>query len=683
MTNIKKLYLIAFMTTLCSSVAYSQEFVNFKLTDKFKKQIRNQNMPQLLVKQANQKQLSQLKSATVDPPREMSSIIEELNGMLNGNHETIGWAQTQKLIENHDLGGGVLNFSGFTWYKPMLNYYVMANRELAPHLYDERWIVQDKFTIFVEAATLLTNLRKEGLVEITDKQIGAFAGVTFKRVFHVYHFATTYMEGLTADYSKLFLAFNLYRPEKILELQEDQALKKVDTFSFNAGGLISGPLGNGFELGAGVFINTSFKHKTLVQRIGNNDSTIKNEILRLTIEKEKSQEIGSKLSLQYDFFKLLKLTLLSYDLSYEFKQTQNLALTFFQEDKEKIITRGPAQKEFKNLLAGKERTRFWKDRITSYEDRLQENMNSRLSFLLFGTMKKRATEQIKIVKNGVEKIFFKHYSESKTYIQSFLSRIFQVFIQKIFDFQTAVTNKAEVKKQITIEYEKVTTRSPASVKNSNEFSLRFKQYFYVASTQKWYQRRFRNSAKKYTRIITKLPQETIDRVKKDQLVAPIKINSTIEIQQKGIDYFHNLKYEALLQNILNLCKVRKRNYKNFTNMRLRKKFFRQRLRGADYCAKKLLRRYDKYITHYHTYNEFNLMLFKKFIGQYFSRVESLFSLVDLFGEENSFIHGDFSAKTPENMNFQSYFKSGQFNGLGVVDSYKNKNMVIPLDTKIR
>ena len=137
-------------------------------------------------------------------------LLDEIEEILTGNAEGIGKEQTDKLLKNYDLGGGLLNFSGFSWQKPMLNYDLRVNRELAPDLISDKWIVQDSLTIFIEAATLISNLQKQALLDVAAADFGAFAGVTFKRTYHYNHFADSYKEGLTSDFSKLFLGFKKF-----------------------------------------------------------------------------------------------------------------------------------------------------------------------------------------------------------------------------------------------------------------------------------------------------------------------------------------------------------------------------------------------------------------------------------------------------------------------------------------
>jgi hypothetical protein len=610
---------------------------------------------------------------------ELSPLIDEIGEMLTGNYQGIGLEQTQRLIDNHNMGGGVQNFSGFTWYKPMLNYNITANREVAPELFSNRWIVHDSFTIFVEAASLLTNLKEQNLIDITDKAIGAFAGITFNRTYHYYHFSDTYMKGLTSDFSKLFMSFLKFNPKGALSLNPYEVMKKTDTFTFNAGGLVTAPIGNGLGLQAGALVKAAYKNEVMLQGVGSEDDAREDEILRISIDKSYDISASAHLSLQYDFFNILKLTLLSYDLEYSYGEANKSYLTFYEDDRQLIDSSSRHRYEFKKLINGKDQIHYWKNNITSMEQRIKENLNSRFSFLLSGRMKKRATEQVKIIKDGVEKIFFKNYSESIKYVQSLFSRLMQSVMQKIFDFDNGVRNKMEFRKQLTIEYEQVKDLSPAVVDFEEKFSIRLKQSFYADATTKWYQRSSRKSAARYTRSLTNLSPLISNKVNSKELRGPLSINSTIEVEAEGLRHFNLLSEDIIIQASLKICKLKDPNKDDYYNARKRKRLLRGRISSRQRCVKKLLKRYFSYIDRYQNYNDIDLMKFKKFLGYYFSKVKSIDEVSKLFGKDNVFLHGDFKAKTKSGMKFQTFFKAGHFRGLGVIDNFKNGTITTPID----
>ena len=252
MTNIGKT-LFLFLFTLTNVWAY--EFTHFQLNKNFGAQKRNS---------------MGVKSADNSRGFSDASIMPDLAAYMLANYQEIGNEQFLDLLNNHDLGGGVVNFSGFTWYKPMVNYDITANRDLAPHFASEKWIVQDTLVISIEAATLLQNLSDLDVINITPTQLEAFAGLTFKRKYHYYHFADNYLDGLSSDYSKLFLSFLKYNPEGIFNMGEYEVMKRSDEFTFNAGGKVEAPLGNGLEVRAGVLVTYAFNNIIQVQKYHKN-----------------------------------------------------------------------------------------------------------------------------------------------------------------------------------------------------------------------------------------------------------------------------------------------------------------------------------------------------------------------------------------------------------------------------
>jgi hypothetical protein len=69
----------------------------------------------------------------------------------------------------------------------------------------------------------------------------------------------------------------------------------------------------------------------------------------------------------------------------------------------------------------------------------------------------------------------------------------------------------------------------------------------------------------------------------------------------------------------------------------------------------------------------SLAKFKDFLTKYYKRADSLDDLTALFGAENTFIHGQLKATTPQNAQFVTSFSTGQFRGLGVIDNFKRAN----------
>jgi hypothetical protein len=239
-------------------------------------------------------------------------------------------------------------------------------------------------------------------------------------------------------------------------------------------------------------------------------------------------------------------------------------------------------------------------------------------------------------------------------------------MQKLFQFDTAVKNNAEISKKMTVEYEKI-SQLDNNVNDESQLSIKFTQKFYTHKTKK---KSMRKRAIRYARNITNLSDELISKINNKELKGPLTINSTLEITEPALRYFNEIDHKDLIQIILKTCRVRRADKINYKTARRRKRFFRKRVTGRNKCAKKLIIRYDEYLDHLNNQYQIDIDKFKKFIGLYYSQSRSLKDLVPLFGKENIFMHGDFRAKTQFNRMYQTYFKAGNYHGLGVIDRYR-------------
>ncbi|MCO4755074.1 MAG: hypothetical protein KC478_11375 [Bacteriovoracaceae bacterium] len=581
-----------------------------------------------------------------------SALMKKISEALSDHYNKVGKEQTTPLVLNHNMGGGVLNFSGFTWKKPFANFKLYVNRQLSQDLYSDGWIVHDKLVIGIDASTLLTNLQQEDLIEIDKEGIGAFAGVSFIREYQYNHKASTFLEGLQSDYSKLFLSFTKFNPEHVLNLPPYNFLRQKDTYSFNAGGMVKIPTGGTLSGRVGVLVNSAYERTTTIQVLGEDDSPKEGEFLRLNIDKKVEKGVDAHLSLQVDFFNLLKLTLLSADLEYRYGMANSTYYSFYEKDKQFIATSSAHASEFKKLINGQiDEAYAFKKNIVQLEERINENFNSKYSALLLGQIKKRETEQIKIIRDGVEKIFFKHYAESIKFVQSLWSRMFGIVINRLFDWDPGVVNAAESKKKLAIEFEYMEDLGEAKVDSSEKFSLSLTQSFQAAKTHRWWHSYYKRESRNHILNMTNLDPKYEIMVKDEVLRGPIEVVSKVKVLSAGIAHFNFLDEKNAFKKFKEMCEGRKKS-----------------------CFNLLKKRYLSYMSHFHRYGISDLMRFKSFIGSYFKRLRTYKDLYTLFGKENVFMNGQLSAVTNKGLPFSTYFKEGEFQGLGVIDSFMREGV---------
>lgn len=585
------------------------------------------------------------------------NLFERIVQAIGSNYDTIGERETGPLLLHHQIGGGVVNFSGFTWQKPFANFKLYANRELAPDLFEDRWIVHDSLTIAISASTLLSNMRDLDLIDIDDSAIAAFAGIGFSRTYHYYHFASSWSEGLQADYSKLFMAFTRFNSNSVLGLEPYHILKKEDSFLFNAGGFADIPIWNGIGFRGGILVSKSYASTLTVQALGPGDNPKPEEFLRVSFESGSQTSADAHLALQLDFYNLLKISLLSYDLEYSLEKSEKVYLSFFNKDLPAL--NGTSSSQFAKLISGDtDSVDYFRSNIVQQDQRFKENLNSKFYFLLLGKITKSATEQIKIVKDGIEKVFFKHYAESKKVIQSLWSKLFGLVIQGIFKLQTGVSNSAEMAKRMEIEYEYEGGQEKAAVTSEEKFSVKLTHTFFAKKTHGFWKSFYRKRAVSHLARHTQFDMSLAKLVGKSKIRGPMNIVTNIMLEQNSLRYFNELDKNQVLNVFKVVCKKSRS------------------------CYRSLKSKYLNYKDKLQATGVIDLLKFKSFLGQYFKSVRSTYDYYLLFGNNNVFINGSINAQTDNGLPFQNFFKAGQFKGLGVIDAfmrYGESQVVLPVE----
>lgn len=610
-----------------------------------------------------------------NPNENYSLIFKKVKELLGNNINQLGDTETTPLVLNHQMGGGVQNFSGFSWHRPQSNFLLHAHREVTPDLMSERWIVHDTLVITVDASTLLTNMKDLDLLEITDETIALYAGMGVQRTYHFYHYANDYIEGLTSDYRKLFLSFDYFKPEKVLQLSPYEILKRDDQFYLNVGGIVNTPPYYGVNFKGGVIANKNYQNQLTIQMLGPNDSKEPSEFLRISVDKEHSLGADINMRLQIDFFNLLKLSILSFDLNYDYAESKKTHFSFYKKDQ---LIDGYKYNSFKKLLNGQDKSISNLDEnIVQNDERLSQNLSSKYSILLLGKIKKTNTEQIKVLKDNEFRYFYKNYSSSVKIVQNLWSRLFSTFVFKLFDLDLPTQTAAKSTKKIELEYEETYETNNQILDSEKQFSLVLTQNFSAAKTHKWYHKKYLSESLRHLIRYTNLDNRIINMFREKELRAPLEIISTFRVEATGLRYFNHLDDNQIFGHIVDICNAS--NKKEWMSPHKRKKLLKSFSLGRKKCVQKIGKKLLDYKSEYNLLGQINLIKFKKFLGSYFKKSRGYIDLIRLFGEDNVFIHGQFSATTKEGQPFQNYFKSGQFKGLGVIDSFMRQGAtVVPI-----
>lgn len=635
---------VIFLFLSYSSQGHSREFTHFKL----------------------------LKSRTVEDPSSINNILTELETEFKEKSDSIGQAEVDRITNNQGNTDGIINFSGFSWYKPMSNFEVAAKREISPEIFSDKWIVRDSFTIFIDAATLLTNLNNEGVISISEDTLKLFVGINFTRKYDYYHYANTYNEGLRSDFSKLFLSFLKFNPKELFKLQNSEIVKREDRIILKASGEAHLPITNGLSIGASASAEVVCRNTFSYQHIEATDKSTENEEARLSLEKMIRADTGLDLSLKLDFFGIIQETLFSYEIDYDFTKAGKTNLTFSKEDQQLMLSNKDSLDQLNNYIIGKNDFPQLEKHIVSTEVREKENFSSRFGFLLYGSLRSKATEQIRIVKDGVEKVFYRLNAESVTYMQSFLSRLWNSAFYKIFKWETYIAHKSEKKKNIHIEYEQINDIANRTG-SERSLSVTLTQSVYLNKVTK---KKHRKRAIEHLKLISKLEEDVeqslLDRINNKKIAGPLRVNAKLQLRTMALYYFNHLEQASAYTSFFDICGVKKELYQQLLDTTKRNRIFKGKLSKSLRCSKSIIKKHTEYMEDYISHQSINIKKFKSVLAYLFKKVDSYQELTPLFGEANTFIHGNFTAKTDTGFSFQLFFKSGQFQEFGVIDRFKLK-----------
>lgn len=676
--------------------AFSAEFTHIKLNPEFEQALnaprpsvlnkslqgKNSSIPASSSKQTFDAKIFALLGSAfnggIDTPvpvdGQNSPLYEEINRQLQ-NHREIGQSEVNNINRmNQQFNLGSANFSGFSWQRPFGVVQVYVDRQVTPNIFGENWLVQDRFTIGLEATTFLERANSEGITSMSDTEIAAFAGVTFKRVYTYYHYATSYQDGLQSDFSKLFLSFSKFNETGMEEMTQEEILKREDQWTVSAGGMITTPPLYNISFSGGVLAKYDYEVMTSIQ-----SSTTKepNELrFKIGVLSKKTTSSGVTAELQLDFFQLLQLTILRYDLNYEYASGKEYTLGF-TNDNWKIMRDNPEQhEELRNILTGSGQIRKLEPYVVRLDEASSEQLDQRGSILIWGKLQKSKTEQIRVIKDKTVHLFFKNYSQSVKVVQNIISRLFSAIVYKLLKFPVGATNAAIFSRQLTMEYEathpQASDPSVIRLDNQNQFSFELTQYYNAARTDRWIDRVFKNDAIWFVDNFTTLPKDYKTSVRQELLKGPMLIESTLKVDQVGFAYLVAQHENTIFSHLAKVCDSSKKQ--DWITEDKRRALLKSNLFGNEKCVKDLGLKFISFKKDYDAnFLRPSLAQFKNFVTGYYKLAEGVDDLTALFGPQNTFIHGKLQATTSSGAPFLTTFSAGQFRGLGVIDTFKRNS----------
>lgn len=641
-------------------------------------------------------------------------LYQRILDALEGQYERIGHREAQRAIDQRDgffVGG--MNQIGFRWSRDFVDFSFEVHRQLAPDLFDDsRWIVSDELKITIEATKLLSNLRDINLIDLTDKQLHAFAGLKFERRYRHSHFANSYEEGLGIHLDRLFFAFKAFNGKGYLDLAPYEYIEKRDSLSVIAGGLSHIPLAAHSGVGLSATLGALIRYETLssvdIHSIGPSDQHLPGERLRVSVEKNHIREIGISSSVQVEFLRILRLTLLSFDYDFIRQKSYRSYLRFFENDFSKLFDNSETSQALSDLVNfRKEEIDILSPYRVSQDIRDIEQKKSKYYLFFRGGMRDQKTEQIKISSKDHEKTFFRHNYEQTKYRESILSSLFSSLIRSIFRIDPRVQDEKRDSKSLRLEYQSernlVQTREDLHFKREEDnFSIRFGINYSVSEMN----RGLRKSQRQ--RIIGILGRQTgadplAEKLfENNYLTGPVNLNARFEVGRDGVFYFNHLSPQRKYLLIDEMCGYQPRNIFsffrnlfNFCRHRLKRSYElyeielnHQAITSNDYLFCKdyvaqhtrsfwrrtnvmkqcLLSRAKK--SPEQKLSEIPLWRLKDFLQLMHTESQDKVDYYFFFGLENIFHYGDLRARSYLGAPFQTHFAEGRFHGLGVVENYK-------------
>ncbi|GEM_PF-2010240 len=634
------------------------------------------------------------------------SILNE----FSTTYDSIGQRQAANVLssQNTTVFGG-LNNIGIKYNHDFLDFTVIAGRTVAPDLFsDDKWIVSDEFIIDINAANLLTNLKDQGIVDFSEAQYAAFAGISFRRTFRSVHFANSYMEGLTLNFDKLFLAFTKFSNKEYLNLNEYEFLQKEDAISLKAGAIAGAPIYGPIFGSAGVLASYENLARVDIQAIHDEEKSTEKERLRITMEKVKSASVGVSASVGIEFLKLLQMTLLKYDFNYTLEDSEKTYLTFYEEDFEKLKKDTYYSQQVERILNGQKSDVYaLRDNIVSLEQRKSEQKESKYGLLFWGGQKEASTQQIEIVKDGNVHRFFKHYFEKIKYKQNVFSRLVAVLVKSLLKLDSIINKDSSDSKKVIVEYSAnenlIANEGDIDMKKEESVSIGFSHNFYTAKTNTVTKKSHKNAALEVLNNYSGVDPLAIKLFEQDQLIGPVKINGDYKINRDGLYHLLGYSQSEMKSRYESMCGAKKSGFfkwfRNLFNSCLREmkvssnKFYAEwafndftaslytycKNKTKKYSFFKRSRKRRKCMEEYSKKSVAQdmaavpLWRLKDIIQTIYLEHKNKTQILSFFGYDNVYYYGNFEAYTNEGSPFITYFNEGRFDGLGIVDNFRRDN----------
>jgi hypothetical protein len=642
---------------------------------------------------------------------EDTPLYREILGYLNVHRDQIAQRQLDQIDAGRDLQiWGGMNHVGINFSRGFGDFSIELKRETAPDLFDDtRWLVTDTFNIYIDASKVLSNLKDEEIIDISEKNLAAFAGITFKRSYKHIHFADSYEESLGFNLDKLFFAFKNFRGIESFAIGEGEIIQKEDSFSLQAGGFGTIPLTSGLAAHAGALVKYQKMSNLLIQGVLPDERSYDSERVRISSQKTKEFNVGISAGLVADLLGILQLTLLKFDFEYSLKDSHTFYLSLSDSELDEISGNPVLEENFKNLLKQKSVSASpFAPYLVSEEVRKNELSRMKYMALIYGGYKDSKTEHIQITKEGRVKTFFRHNFERSQYRENIFSRLFNIVVKSFLKLNTIVNKSVVETDKVRMEYdsEKNLLKSKEDLvfgKNDSKLSINFMRDYYSYKLSKKERKRLLKLLDHFSGADPLLA----DNIAQGVIKKSVEFSTLFSMGHEAMVYFHELPVSDVHRVFDEACSAGRSGLKGFFDRLLKT------------CEKKLKKKYDAYMIEWSVadYNnatyescksdfkkykkkklfvssrrkrhfmesclqkvaaksqiekdkEIPLWRLSSLVREIHKKVPSKVHYYQLFGFQNVHVHGSFEGLDQQGNLVTHNFREGLFKGLGIVSNFK-------------
>ncbi len=606
----------------------AQEFEHFEITDQLKNKISKQNQRKLDLAPIIKNIWEKLKDYGVD---QVNNLTKEI------------------LDYKQDFSLGELNTPGFNWDIASGNAHVRLGRTLEPAFNNDKWNVVDQIQVSISARTFLEQLKEEGDIEITDANLKMFSAVRFKRTYTYRHTADTYLKGLTTEFDKLLFSFLKFHETRFTELDAGDLVRRDDFLSADVTLSVDTPSVyslSGYGKGTLYYSKLS---SLIYQRPESNDRSY-DEALRVSVRNSKVTGTSLQIGLQADFYKLLKLTLLSGEYRASISSSHTTNLKFSEHDVEMIKQDENLKEALKLVNKGQNPSGslVLMPYITSQQDSMRIDESLALQALVWGKHWGNSTEQMTFETRYGKRYFYRHQQERVAMNRSILQFLFANKNLSKFNTREVENMAFEYEVDSTdAKFEDTVLPLPARA------TYRISKEFMATKNYK----KYREKAKNWIERFEQIDQGLVTGIEDGELQGPFVLNLHAQVGVNGVNHLIHQDVLDLGDAFEIVCTGKDQQ----DGVKLGK--------DETECIEKLQGQYTVLHNDVVFHNEVSLPSFKDFLETVSNNAVGFSVLKSLFGEENVQIYGSFKAETKDNKPFLTYLKEGIGQGFGLIKDF--------------